>query len=316
MSLPDRYRLGALIIFLAGSFLLGLYPLLVDLHHLWTELYGPFEHGYLVLAMACWIAVHEWRRGSSTDFAPSAYGLGVLLVCVAMLLALELLSINSGRLALLPMFFLASAWASLGYRTFRRLLWAAAFVYFALPQWWLLNSSLQSLTVFSVTTILQLTNIPAFIEFNEVYLPAGTFQIAEGCSGLNYLMAGTSLASFLAMTRLENWKFRGILVVTAAVLAILFNWLRVFALVLIGYVTDMQHYLVRVEHHTFGWVLFLLVMLPLLWVSGRFERQERPEQSMELSDSNKVLPASISFANSWIWLLVSVLLISPGLFLG
>jgi EpsI family protein len=47
------------------------------------------------------------------------------------------------------------------------------------------------------------------------------------------------------------------------------NWLRIYTIVLAGHLTDMQHYLVRVSHYSYGWVLFLLAMLALFLLDRR-----------------------------------------------
>jgi len=45
----------------------------------------------------------------------------------------------------------------------------------------------------------------------------------------------------------------------------------VFSVIYAGYVTDMQHYLVKVDHYYFGWVLFALLLLPVIFISRRFQ---------------------------------------------
>ena len=244
----------------------------VTLHGQWTALYGPNEHGYLVLAMAIWIGVQDWRSDPPRTFAPSGLAfLGVAAIAAA-LAAMELVYIDSTRLVLLPPLFLCAVSAVLGWHAGRRLFWGAMFVYFALPVWEIFNGLLQNLTVVAVSSILRLTGVPAHIDGNVVDIPAGTFEIASGCSGLNYLQAGLALASFVALTQFDSWKNRVMLVGLTAAGAIVFNWLRVYFVILVGHATDMQHYLVRVEHHTFGWALFLLLVGPVIFLGLRLER--------------------------------------------
>jgi EpsI family protein len=47
------------------------------------------------------------------------------------------------------------------------------------------------------------------------------------------------------------------------------NWVRVFTVVLAGQLTDMQSYLVRVDHYWFGWLLFGVAMMGFIWFTGR-----------------------------------------------
>jgi hypothetical protein len=63
------------------------------------------------------------------------------------------------------------------------------------------------------------------------------------------------------------------LLVVAAATGLAANWLRVFSLIVIGYASDMQNYLVRVDHLTYGWILFLVCMWPVFWYGARLERR-------------------------------------------
>jgi EpsI family protein len=252
---------------------IGLQPVLQIVHFSWTERYGHFELGYLVLALGLWMAVRYWRAAPPDKLQPDWWSVLPLLGLIAVLGLFELMFINSGRAVLLPLLFIASVALVLGRPAAGRLFWPAMFIYFALPQWWAINGLLQSLTSFMVTSAVAWTGIPAFIEGNFVYVPAGVFEIASGCSGLNYLLSGLALGAFLALMYLRRWKHRLMVLAVSAVLAIVSNWVRVYVLVLVGHLSDMQHYLITGEHHTFGWVLFLVLMAPLVlvqrWLEGR-----------------------------------------------
>jgi EpsI family protein len=133
---------------------------------------------------------------------------------------------------------------------------------------------MQSLTTAMVTRLVAWTGVPAFIEGNFVHVPAGTFEIASGCSGLNYLVVGLALGGLYGLMYLDRWKHRIALLGIAAVLALVSNWIRVYSLILVGHLSDMQHYLITVEHHIYGWVLFLVLMAPMLLVARRLEDRE------------------------------------------
>ena len=262
-------RLAVLIVALAVALGFVFGDAWATLHAQWTAIYGPNAHGYLVLAMGVWITVGHWREQPPVEFLPARLALMAFGACAAMLVLMELMLIDSSRLVLAPICFLFAAAALAGWRVGQRLFWGAIFIYFALPQWWLINSLLQNMTVAAASSLLYWTGVPAHIEGNVVSIPSGTFEIADGCSGLNFFLAGSALASFVALTQLDGWRRRALLVGIAATCTVLFNWLRVYLVILIGHATDMQHYLVRVEHHTFGWALFLLLIGPVIFLGSR-----------------------------------------------
>ncbi len=263
----------------------GLWPLLELVHHGWTERYGHFEHGYLVLALAVWLAVRYWRRVPPQELAPAWWALVPLVASIAALGLLELMFINSTRLALLPLLFIAGVALVLGRAAATQLFLPAMFVYFALPQWWAINGVMQSLTTAMVTRMVDWTGLPAFIEGNFVHVPAGIFEIASGCSGLNYLLVGLTLGGFYALMYLQRRVHQAVLLAVAIALALVSNWIRVYSLILIGHLSDMQHYLIVVEHHTFGWVLFLGLMAPMLLVARQLEDREKVAMGLSSASS-------------------------------
>lgn len=273
MSVDKTLPAAALVLVAIGA-ALGLSSTLALLHSNWTSLYGPDAHGYLVLAASVWLTVTAWQASPPPSLRPdwwAALPLGALLV---LLVALELMFVNNFRLLLLPPLALAAVAFVFGREAAKRLFWSALFLYFALPQWWVINGFLQTLTTAAVSALLQWSQVPAFVQGNFVQLPSGTFEIASGCSGLNYLQAGTALAAFHGLLSFSTWRNRLVLLATAAGVAIVFNWIRVYAVVVTGYVSEMQHYLITGEHHTFGWVLFTVAMVPIVLFASRLERRD------------------------------------------
>lgn len=284
--------LAALLLVIACS-AVGMASLAPGLHILWTDPFGAFSHGYLVVVLSVWLSIHYWREAPPERLAPWP---PALLLIIALLLArasMEVMFINSARFVLIPFILLASIAFVFGRGAARTLLWPILYLLFALPQWWPLNSVLQSITSKVVGLLVDATNLPAYVEGNFIQVPAGMIEVATGCSGLNYFISALALAGFYAFMYLKRWRNRGALLLAAAVMACLSNWIRVSTIVVLGIVTDMQHYLVRVDHLYFGWVLFLVLMIPVLWLGRRLEDAEAPAESSEEVASATSRPTSI-----------------------
>lgn len=249
----------------------GLPSLWARLHFFWTQVYGPFAHGYLVLVMALILAHRFWRIAPVRALMPRWSAAPVFLLIVCALVLMESLGLSASRLVLVPPLVLTAIWWVFGRDCAMRLLWPVGFVYFALPPWGLLDRPLQWLTVQIVNQAVGVTGIPAFVQGNFFLLPSGTFEIALGCSGLNYLITALSLFSYYGLMYIDSWNKRVHLLAVAVTVAILSNWIRVFALIVVGYATDMRHYLIQVEHHYFGWVLFAVLMWPVLMLARSLE---------------------------------------------
>src|SRR5262249_20634373 len=138
----------------------------------------------------------------------------------------------------------------------RRAAFPLAFLYFALPLWDYLNPLVHAATVHAVRLMLRLVGVPAFFSGDTVSIPAGTFAIEDGCSGLHFVIVALAIAALVGEMRQDGWRLRVRWLATALVLAMITNWIRVFSIILLGHFTLMQNYIVRVSHYWYGWALF------------------------------------------------------------
>ncbi len=151
------------------------------------------------------------------------------------------------------------------YRANWQVFFPTLFLAFLMPGWGLLTVSLQKISISAVSFLMSYTGIPTFVEGNLVTIPAGVFEIADGCSGLRYLivsLAISSLFSFLYIKKIRN----AVLFFSVAILgALITNWIRITALILIGEYTNMESDLMT-DHNMFGWYLYVPFMFLLfMW---------------------------------------------------
>jgi exosortase A len=255
-----------------------------------------YSHGYLVALVSAWLTWRAWRRGELEGTAPSRFGLLPLaLAGLAWLLARGASILVVQQLAL-PALMLGAAWALFGWRGFKALFVPIGLLFLAVPAWEYLRLPLQQISTFAVGNILQAIGIPVFLHGHRVDLPGGSFEIAEGCSGLNVFMAGAALATIQAYVFLGDNRSRLLLIGVALAATIFANWLRITIIIIAGHLTDMQHWLID-DHYQFGWVTFAIMMIPVLffgrWLEHRAPPKEsaqmRPLWSFELPESHRVL---------------------------
>jgi EpsI family protein len=158
---------------------------------------------------------------------------------------------------------------------------------FGIPIWDYVGPLLQDMTTEVVGVCLSATTIPVLIEGNLVTIPPGRFRIAAGCSGLSYFVAAGALGAVFGLLWLERWRDRALLVGIAFALSVLANWTRVFVVILSGYLTDMQGFLVRVDHYYFGWVLFGIAMVPMYVVGTRLEHRQKQNRDNAIRNSGR-----------------------------
>jgi exosortase A len=246
------------------------WPTSLEIADLWQDTDRRlYTHGWLVLAVTVWLIWRERRQINSIRMTPPIAG----WCLVAIGSVGWLVSFNAGLLAMtmlaMPLLALTAIWATAGVRVARRVTFALLYVCFALPIWELLNPLLQSLTTIVNLWLAQLVGIPVAMEGNFIHIPAGSFEIAGGCSGLHFLIVALAIAALQGEIDRDAFWSRALLLGIAAALALMTNWLRVFIIIVAGHLTEMQHFLVKVDHNYFGWFLFAVALGFYLYVSSR-----------------------------------------------
>ena len=262
-----RVRAGALSVMAALAAVIVLWPTLHTLHEVWQEVVD-YRHGYLIVAIAiAWFGITA-RKVWSMPAQPSIVGAFAL----AATLITWLIGYNANSVivhqVLLPVVIGGSLYAVLGWDIARRFIAPVAFLYFAIPVWEYALPTLQELSVSVSETLLGWIGVPAQVHENTVTIPEGTFQIIEGCSGKRYFMIAPAIGMLAAAAhRLTGWRFL-VPVGGAAILAPIFNWLRIVTVIYAGHVTEMQHYLVAKEHATFGNFVFAILIAAVILLAN------------------------------------------------
>lgn len=250
------------------------WPTLGALHARWTDWdAATYTHGYLVLAIS---VILLWRANVGREIPTPAVRdrtrplAMVLLVgtCLVWVLAVRA-GIVAAEWLLLPLLPLLAIWAAFGAATAQRNLFPIGFFCFAVPLWSIANGLFQGATVFAVRGLLRTVGIPSHFNGNFVQIPAGTFEIAGGCSGLHFVIVALALAALMGEMRDDDWRGRFKLLLLAGALAVFTNWIRVFTIILAGHYTNMQHYLVARSHYNYGWVLFAVAMVVFFLLERR-----------------------------------------------
>lgn len=280
-SAPARIRFvraaGAMALFAIG--LLSFWPTTASLIEQWEDTARrTYTHGYFIAAIAFWLL---WRRSSDWNrlpVAPSIAGFFALIATsIAWLVAYRagLQVVHQGLLPAIIFFALATC---LGAAVARQASFAFAFFYFAVPIWDALIPLLQSASVFATRLLLRVVGIPAYFSGNTFTMPAGSLEIADGCSGLHFFVVALAIALLYGEVNRDSMRTRVKLVIFAAVLAMVTNWLRIFSIAVAGHLTDMQHPLVSEEHYTFGWMMFVGAMVLFFLVARRWPVQ--PDEAL------------------------------------
>jgi len=156
-------------------------------------------------------------------------------------------------------------------------------MFFAVPAGLFLIPPLQDLTALFVVKGLQLIAIPVFLDGIFLTIPTGSFEVAETCSGVRFLIATVALGTLFAHLTYRSYWRQAAFVALSFVVPIIANGFRAFGIVWLAYISD-NEIAVGVDHIVYGWIFFAFVTVVLLLIGMTF-RDGTPEESVPDADA-------------------------------
>ena len=253
----------------------------------------PYTHGYLLALATVWLVWRErdvFREPTRTWAASFLAAAGLSLVwLVAAVADARVIS----EAAVLGLFFLWPA-TVYGPRAAQKLGPIAAIFLLAIPVWGALTRVLQSMTVAMSGVFVTLARVPAVIDGDMIHIQYGSFLVAGGCAGLNYLMSGLTIGALYAHLFTAGWRGRLGVMGLATLLPMVGNWIRVAGLVVLGHTSQMESIFITNSpaHLAFGWGIFLgsmLIFFPLAQRVTDWAARRKPQ-------NDRTAPDTVGFA--------------------
>jgi EpsI family protein len=260
----------------------SLWPALPGLARIWQH-GAEYGHGSAIVAIVVVWLVALRGRIATAEIGARPLALPALAALLLLWLIAHRANSELMQQVLMPPIILVAILAALGPGVARVVLLPIGYLYFAIPIWDHLIPALQAITTFVAQSVLGALGVPVSIEGFHVTIPAGRFTIAEGCSGKRYLIVALALAVAAgAMQRLRWPRFAALIAVTV-LSALVINWIRVIVIIYAGHVTQMQHYLVATEHFSFGYALFVPLLIAIVLAARRIGSSNPPPARAEPS---------------------------------
>ena len=218
------------------------------------------SHGLLLAIISVYLFYQIWKKHKSQLLIKiniSAY-LALLVLSILWLFA-NLIFVEYVELVILPLIFAVMMAGLLGWRESKIYWFPFLLMLLGGPLLSLLVPVLQDITALLSGLLLAGLGFTIFVDGVLILVPAGTFEVDTGCSGLNVVTVGAILSFLYAYIHRFNLKGTIFLLGAGLLASIISNILRVSIIVVVGNATKMQHPLVN-EHENLGWVVFLFVM--------------------------------------------------------
>lgn len=241
------------------------FPTTFSLYERWIKWDESLSHGLVVIGvfLAFVFKSSPWQPIRNTT--PVQF-ISLILLALASCLWFLFHIVNLyvfEQLMLIPLLFLLAV-NIFGWEVGTKHLVLLTMPIFAIPIWDQLTDPLVNLSGFAVGQMVQLIDMPANIDGNSIFIPSGHIVIADGCSGLRYLVISLSLGYIISYLNNYSWGKIALVLLASSVLALIANWLRILILVIVGYQTNMQSSLMS-DHEMFGWILFAFISFPAIY---------------------------------------------------
>lgn len=271
----ERVRATLLFTLVVLTVLAVLWPTTLSMLETWQRS-STYSHCYLVIPIAIWGA---WRQSATlVGISPKPLWPGLALIAAIGFVWLigELASAAVvSQLAAIAMV-IAAALTVFGVSWVRRLAFPFGLLLFAVPFGEEMMPLLINWTADVTVWALRATGIPVYREGNDFITPSGNWSIIEACAGVRYLIAALMTGCIFAWLQYRSLAKRAAFVAAALVVALIANWLRAYAIVVIAHVSDHQ-FDAGIDHNTWGWLIFGAAMFLLFAVGARWADQ--PQKS-------------------------------------
>ena len=256
-------------------------PVLQEIIGPWHE-DGTYSHGYLLLGIAGYMF---WRNRKFLSYPATKTNSIAIITFVglcAVWLAARIMGIEVVYRALIPFFLLNLFYFVLTPKAASKFVFPCLILLFAIPFWGLLSGLLQIVSAQMVTTIVQSMGLNVFLNDIYITIPAGTFEVAGGCSGIRYLLVTLTLSSIYSHFYYNKASSIIKLTLLSIVLSLVTNWIRIVILVFVGHYTDMQHEMLD-DHNNLGWIVFFILMIPMRIYAQKLETNEEADADRNVS---------------------------------
>ena len=286
---PETQRL-ALVVGIAAFVVVTFWASYASMWELWQT--SDHRHGLLVIPISAFLI---WRlRYQLVDLPVAPDARGLLLVVplaiawlVARLAGIQFIE-HVAVLAMIP----AAVGTLAGPHIVLKLLFPFGFLVLATPLGESLVPYLMVITADISTGLLKLSGIPLLRNGQYISLTGGEFVVADVCAGLRYLVSGVMISLLYGYLTYSSVRKRLILVAVAAITLVVANGVRAYIVMAVASATRMQYFGGR-DHIYFGWLMFGVVMMLIMWVGARYADDEVTDSSERSDTAAMRTPGSV-----------------------
>lgn len=263
------WRRQGMLLALASVTILALFARdAADIASIWWNS-STFGHCLLVLPIIGWLVWQRWPDLSTLTPRNWAGGLVIVAIGASGWLLGDAAGVALARHFGLVLMLMGAIIALLGSKVSRALMFPLAYMLFLVPFGEELVPPLQTITAKMCMVLLGWAGIPAHIDGVFITTPAGYFEVAEACSGINFLIAMIAFGALAANLCFKSWQRRAAFMALCVVVPVIANGIRAWGTIYISELTSID-FAASFDHVVYGWVFFGVVMAITMVIGWRF----------------------------------------------
>lgn len=263
----STYRLALVAGAVMVAVVLAYWPTFARMVDMWSLI--TYQHGWLVLPVSLYVlwkkrdALAALRRQASWP-GVALTALLVVVWVVAASVGVQVLEFAAATLLIYAVF-----WAIAGTPAMQKAAFPLLLLLTAVPTGEFLVEPLMRVSAEIAASLLTLAGVPVLREGQFFTLPGGSFEVADVCSGLRYLLAGVMASlAYGYVTYASNAK-RALFVIVTAIVLVITNGVRAFIVMYVASATEMRIF-GGADHVYFGMLLFAAVFVAMVWFGERY----------------------------------------------
>jgi exosortase A len=252
-----------------------------------------YNHCFLILPLVGFLLWERRAVIAAVSPSPALWPLVVMPFLSALWLISAILDIQEARQLLLVAMFEVVLLVALGPRVFRLLLAPLLFLFFLVPSGAFLVPILQKITAQISVAGLGWLQIPVFSDGFMIEIPEGTFEVAEACAGLRFLIASIVFGCFFAVVMYRSFVRRALFIALSVAVPIAANGLRALGIIVLAHLEGSAA-AVEADHVLYGWFFFTLVIIILIAIGMTFS--QKIDRRMPIRSTGWSKPTAWRFA--------------------
>lgn len=231
-----------------------------------------FNHCLLIVPIACFLIYRKKNEVLNQNLEPSYLSFAVLIA----LIFVQMFA-TAGEIMVLAhiaafMYVPFAIVSIIGVKAASKILFPLFFFVFAIPVGEQFIPHLQEIAADTSVFFLEMTGVPVFRNGLYIEIPSGRFLVAEACSGISFTIVSVVFGNLYAYLNFNSLKKKLFFVLISTLVPLIANSIRVYGIILIAHLTDMEH-AVGTDHLVYGWFFYCLVLFLIIGL-GELLRDE------------------------------------------